>query len=877
MRSRTATLLLPLLAILSAHALPIHDVQFSSAPGPDGTWPSDLDGETVTLSGIVTATNYNSGRFFVQDEAAAWSGVLVWDNSIQPDLGDELSITGVVFEYNGHTEIYPVNTCELLDTGQPLPVPVDLTSERVDSEEEWEGVLARLQNVSVTQEQDNYGQWEINDGTTPCEVDDVFFSLGDMGLDPQVGNPFSTITGIVDFQYGNRAINPRTPADIIVYGGDSFLIASDTEVLLGEEATCWLDCGDLSPADEVYGYSIQFQIPEDLVVLSDLITEGSLSNNHFPQLTGSGGGLYELTLEAGSCLQGDLPLVGLSLEGSGLGSGSIDLLAASVGTQPVDYLDDGLLNVISPPEAIGDTLTLIMRPLLNVPAIVVQDGVFEAWADAPPSASAWTAALLQHGLRHELGVDSLVYDGDEEWWHLWLHAPDGGWTGLADFEMSCDAMPADTSWNAVQLLPILPESYYFAHVTDTHLPTHMYYDEPGALQDSASMGDLRAVFDDLALINPAFVLLTGDVLNEGELEEFMHARYYTRAQRLLAECTAPIYVVAGNHDLGGWDDTPPPDGTSRYDWWRFFGWPRLDEPPVGAPARTQDYWVSYGDLHLVGLEAYDNYDGFRYDIYGETSFTSDQMTWVEEALALAEPHQHKVLFYHYDFAHELNLAALDVDMALYGHSHSDNGSLNGPPWELRTDQVTDHGCSFRLIRVTPDGMQPFATQHACSGDPLRLLWSDANNGTMDSLSAMVQNNYSMDFPEAILRARLLPGVTDVLVTGGQLQQLIEAPDYTMAEVIFNSPAGTTVEVSIQAVNTQLDAPMVSAQIMGSYLTLSWDAVPGAGSYRVEARESYQAPWEEVSADGTFDGCSWAKPVLGSETGMYRLRSISSLQ
>jgi 3',5'-cyclic AMP phosphodiesterase CpdA len=101
------------------------------------------------------------------------------------------------------------------------------------------------------------------------------------------------------------------------------------------------------------------------------------------------------------------------------------------------------------------------------------------------------------------------------------------------------------------------------------------------------MADLWSLIEDFEILNPEFVLLTGDVVNEGELEDYMGLRCYSRAKNIISEFSVPVYVGGGNHDLGGWDDTPPPDGTARRDWWRFFGWKHLDQTSGPGPF-TQD-------------------------------------------------------------------------------------------------------------------------------------------------------------------------------------------------------------------------------------------------------------------------------------------------
>ena len=58
---------------------------------------------------------------------------------------------------------------------------------------------------------------------------------------------------------------------------------------------------------------------------------------------------------------------------------------------------------------------------------------------------------------------------------------------------------------------------------------------------------------DVDIINPEFVLLTGDLINEGELEGYQGYRYFSKAQRVLGKFQTPVFLTSGNHDLGGWD------------------------------------------------------------------------------------------------------------------------------------------------------------------------------------------------------------------------------------------------------------------------------------------------------------------------------------
>jgi hypothetical protein len=423
-------------------------------------------------------------------------------------------------------------------------------------------------------------------------------------------------------------------------------------------------------------------------------------------------------------------------------------------------------------EVIGDTLTVIQRPLLNIPAFVTPGGMIPIECEAPAGATAWSAELTHGFLTVPLRIAAATYDEATGWWRLTAEVPDEVLSELFDLRVTASPGIADVTRHAVKVLPSFRRDYYFVHVTDTHLPTHRYYYESGAAADSTATADFRAVVNDINIINPEFVLHTGDLVNEGELEDYLLRRYYTRAQRLLAELQVPVFLTAGNHDLGGWSSTPPPAGTARRDWWRFFGWKRLGDPPAAAPARTQDYSFDYGPVHYTGLEAYLNYDSWRSEHYAGQSFTAAQLQWLGADLASAAGSAAQVLFYHYDFGNEVSLSALGVEMALYGHIHRDDGSLLTRPYDLATGATVDGNRSYRVVRVHDGVLTPLATVSAGpSGQNLRAAFSPANDGRHATVTATVTNSLPIRFENALLRFLMPKQEGGIEVTGGTLLQM----------------------------------------------------------------------------------------------------------
>jgi 3',5'-cyclic AMP phosphodiesterase CpdA len=464
----------------------------------------------------------------------------------------------------------------------------------------------------------------------------------------------------------------------------------------------------------------------------------------------------------------------------------------------------------------GDTLTVIMRPILNVPAIIPHGDTLEIDCAAFGGVSSWTASLIYRDLNFPLSIASVEFPSSIERYKIKAVVPAGIPEELYDLAVAASGGISDTTENAVQVIDAFESNFYFIHITDTHMVTHLYYDDPGSEYDSSELVDCREVINDINLINPAFLLITGDFINEGELEDFEYRRYFTRTQRLLTELEVPVYLQAGNHDVGGWDATPPSDGTARRDWWKFFGWPHLDDPPPGDPARTQDYSFDYGSNHFVGLEAYINYDSWRSSIYGSESFRSEQLTWLSNDLAAASGSSLQILFYHRDFQSQLNLASLGVDLALSGHIHRNEGSLTGWPLDISTDNVCDGSRAYRVVRISGSTITPSPTVHAgSSGGELTISFSSPNDGTVTNNSATIVNNHSEGFENAMVRFYMIDDGSSYSVTNGTLLQTVQTDSVVVCHVGVDVQSSSSQTVYVDAVVTGVKENVVSPVIASS--------------------------------------------------------------
>ncbi|MDY6915202.1 MAG: FlgD immunoglobulin-like domain containing protein [Candidatus Cloacimonadota bacterium] len=211
-------LIILLVVVFSAlNAVTIYDIQYPE----DASGASPYVGQEVTTTGIVTAVGfkgYDDNIFISMPEGGEFSGIYCYaigNESLQ--LGDEIEITATVEEYYEFTELVDATNVTVLSSGNPVPEPVNLTTQELSTMEEYESVLVKLTDVYVSSAPDEYGEWYVVDETTiTAQIDDGFFYLD--SVDPpivvEVGQSWGSLIGIVDYSYDEYALNPRTPEDM---------------------------------------------------------------------------------------------------------------------------------------------------------------------------------------------------------------------------------------------------------------------------------------------------------------------------------------------------------------------------------------------------------------------------------------------------------------------------------------------------------------------------------------------------------------------------------------------------------------------------------------------------------------------------------------
>jgi hypothetical protein len=195
----------------------ISDVQYV----PIGGDASAYEGEAVNLTGVVTVSRgvyYNDAVFAIQNGWGPFSGIYVFDPSYSVDAqeGDSVTVSGFVSEYYGLTELYLFPDCYTEHGPGTVPPPTVVGTGTIATSsnlaERYEGVLVEVDGVTVTNPAlDDYGEWEINDGSGATIVDDDAY----YAYEPVAGDPLASVIGILNYAYDDFKIEPRRSADIV--------------------------------------------------------------------------------------------------------------------------------------------------------------------------------------------------------------------------------------------------------------------------------------------------------------------------------------------------------------------------------------------------------------------------------------------------------------------------------------------------------------------------------------------------------------------------------------------------------------------------------------------------------------------------------------
>jgi 3-methyladenine DNA glycosylase AlkD len=201
---------------------------------------------------------------------------------------------------------------------------------------------------------------------------------------------------------------------------------------------------------------------------------------------------------------------------------------------------------------------------------------------------------------------------------VFVSQPDG-YVSVGPFWRRADSTGTDFGLTARQM----SSTFSFVHASDTHLS------EP-------TVDRLRRVREMVDSLQPAFVLLTGDLIRDAlRVSEEEASGYYELLERELEQFTVPVFTVPGNHEKFGIErhlslvaPSHPLYGNRMY---RHYRGPNY-------------YSFTWGGVHFLGVDTVD-YD----DLWYHGHVDSLQMEWMRADVAALPPEMPVVMFTHIPF------------------------------------------------------------------------------------------------------------------------------------------------------------------------------------------------------------------------------------
>jgi len=176
---------------------------------------------TGTVVGIYTSSAGVRNGFYLQGGAGAWNGVYVYagttglGTSTTCVIGDSVSVTGTVTEYNGLTELGTITACTTIATGKSYVINNVTTNDA--NTEKWEGCIVKVKNANCTSGAS--GTFVVTDGSGNLSIFKQLFQT----LALTTGTNYD-VTGVMSwFKTGLiYELYPRNAADVVVSTGAGF-------------------------------------------------------------------------------------------------------------------------------------------------------------------------------------------------------------------------------------------------------------------------------------------------------------------------------------------------------------------------------------------------------------------------------------------------------------------------------------------------------------------------------------------------------------------------------------------------------------------------------------------------------------------------------
>ena len=375
---------------------------------------------------------------------------------------------------------------------------------------------------------------------------------------------------------------------------------------------------------------------------------------------------------------------------------------------------------------------LIQKPKNTFPSIVKSGNSFVIECKGVPSDSGWSASLKKYNTTVNLSITA-GYNVTKAIWELTAVVPSDTQEDMYDLYVSNNS-GNETKVNSVKVLKDIKTSYYYIHIT---APTY-----------STSNYDLTVMLNQLKLINPEFVIISGNLVGSGSDNNF---QALTAA---LQSYDIPVYPVPGESDCNGGVDSETHKSYERNIGSRYFSF-------------------NYGNHKYLGIDTTDD----------NGKIGTAQMSYVRQELQGS--YDMKTVFYYKDNANQLPSICdeFGVSAALsYGSNNSTKAGVI-PTNYLKTNScVSGASGYYRVVKVMDNKVNTYNALALYSSGTLQppiqyslTPYSDSTNANdgRSKVNLLKIENHTTELFDNCRFEYLMPSSNTYIFYNGELASSID--------------------------------------------------------------------------------------------------------
>jgi len=203
-------------ASVTMFAQTVYQIQYTADVSGNSPYSTQVVTTQGTVVGIYTTAAGARSGFYLQGGAGAWNGIYVYAGTTGAGasttcvVGDSVSVTGTVSEYNGLTEISTITACTVIATGKSYIIN-NVTTNAANTEP-WEGCILRVKNANCTASP-SAGTFTVTDGSGPLAI----FKQLYQALALTTGTKYDVVGVMTWYNSGLiYELTPRSAADVTV-------------------------------------------------------------------------------------------------------------------------------------------------------------------------------------------------------------------------------------------------------------------------------------------------------------------------------------------------------------------------------------------------------------------------------------------------------------------------------------------------------------------------------------------------------------------------------------------------------------------------------------------------------------------------------------